>query len=125
MRAAALVAVDDLARDGVGAAQQSRRVVEAALQDRLADARAADRRAVECDGRDRLDGEAMRRARVRRGGGVALAVAAEGPVLADGDLLQIGKDAARFHRRSAAGESSRRAASNFTAMTATVPCARM
>ncbi len=122
--AAAHVALDDLAGDGVGAAEELRGFLEFALRDGFADAGAADRCAVEHDGCDGLHAEAVL---VGEGGeavGVAGAILAEGPVLADGDFAQVGKDAGdlvdelrRLMLRSAS--------SNLTATTETVPWARM
>jgi hypothetical protein len=91
-----LVAADDRAGDGIAAAEELRGEIEVALRDGFADARAADRRALEHDGRNGVDAEAVL---VGEGGeavGGAGAVLAEGPAFADGDFLQVGEDAGDF-----------------------------
>ena len=102
--AAPFLAVDDFADDGVGAAEEAGGVVEAALEDGLADAGAADDLAIKLDGRDGLDDEAVGLGQLGEARGVALAVAAEGPVDADGDLLEVGENAGDFIDEGGGGE---------------------
>ena len=63
---------------------------------------------VEQDGRDGVDAEAMHIGQRGQAIGVAFAITAEGPVLADGDLLEIGEDARNFVDEFGGGKFAQR-----------------
>jgi hypothetical protein len=102
----ALVARDDGSGDGVGAAKEPGGIGEEPLQDRGANAGAADGLAIEFDGRDDFDGDVVGAGKFGETGGVAFAVAAKGPIPADGDVPEIGKDAGDFADELRGGEAA-------------------